>query len=661
MIKSIKTIIVLIIAVLISVLIVGSSFVSYNQSKNILEQSITDAAARGAEQNAKIITNWLLATRDELNTLSHTPSIKSMDWAQQFPVLEGTLKAHEDYEMMFIVDENGMGEFSTGGSSDLSDRPYVQEAMQTGEIAFSDPIVSRATGATVIAIAQPIFRDNSSKPIGLVAATVQLDYLQELVKNMKLNGHGYGWIISSDMTTIAHPVTEYLGNKDILEDGNEELRAIASRMANGEKGTAYYELNGVKKVLAFAPIETTNWSISMGAETNDVLAPLNIIKKSSLMVGFISILVGMIVAYFIARFIANPVVQTTGQAELIANGDLSKDVSEVFMQRKDEIGRMAQAFSTMTINLRGMIGNIIEISRQLKASSKELSASGEQVGETAEQVGSAIQNVASGAEEQSAQIEETTKNIEHMIGQIQLLNTSADTMGSSAKNVMDKIGAGNQVVEKSIKEINEVRNDTEEVASIIQSLGKASEEIGGIIGIINGIANQTNLLALNAAIEAARAGEAGRGFSVVADEIRELAEESTSSTEKISNLIKQIQQDVAGAVSKMDENINTVNSSVKSIEENGEVFNDINKVAQELMNMIDGVRENANELADNSNRIADVVRSVAAVSHEAAGNAEEVAASSEEQIAATEEIISGSMALAEVANQLAEQVEKFKL
>lgn len=661
MIKSIKTMTVLIIVVLITFLIAGSSWISYNQSKKILEQSIIDAANRGAEQNARIITNWLLATARELNALSETPAIKSMDWSKQLPVFEGTLKAHDDYEMMFVVDENGWGTFSTGGEGDLSDRPYVKRALQTGETAFSEPLVSRATGARVIAIAYPIFTGNNNKPVGLVAATVQLNYLQELVKEMKLNGYGYGWIISRDMTTIAHPEDNYLGNKDILTDGNEELRNIASRMASGETGIAYYELNGVEKVMAFAPIELTGWSIAMGAETDRVLAPLNIIKKSSFLLGLISILLGIIVAYFIARFIANPVVEVTGHAELIASGDLSRDVPEIFLQRKDEIGRLAGSFDRMTKNLREMIGSIAGIAKNLEASSKELSASGEQVGETAEQVGSAIQNVASGAEEQSAQIEETTKNIEHMTGQIQQLSSSADNMNGAAGNVMEQIKVGNHSVKKSIKEIDVVKTDTEEVAGIIRSLGKASEEIGGIIEIINGIASQTNLLALNAAIEAARAGEAGRGFSVVADEIRELAEESTSSTEKIANLIKQIQRDVAGAVSKMDENLNTVNSSVKSIEENGKVFNEINEVAGELMKMIGKVRENANELADNSNKVAEVVANISAVSQEAASNAEEVAASSEEQIAATEEIVAGARSLAEMADSLTSQIEKFKL
>lgn len=335
-----------------------------------------------------------------------------------------------------------------------------------------------------------------------------------------------------------------------------------------------------------------------------------------LLAGGLAILMGALVAVFLARSVSKPVAELARVANTAASGDLTADIA---LDAKDEVGQLAQAFKAMVVQMRKMVSEIAEKANLVAGSAQTLNS-------TSQQTSAAANETAATMGEISTTVEQVTSNIQEI--------------SAASEVATDHAGRGNKGIESVSGQMQIIANSSREASLVIDGLSKKSRDISQIVELITSIADQTNLLALNAAIEAARAGEQGRGFAVVAEEVRKLAEQSSSAAKEIKNLISAIQVESQRAVETMTAGGREVEAGTMVVREVGEAF-------QEIINSVQGLTSQIQE--------------VASATEQMSAGVQNVAASTEEQTAAMEEVSASAESLSSLAEELKSLVGNFKV
>lgn len=365
------------------------------------------------------------------------------------------------------------------------------------------------------------------------------------------------------------------------------------------------------------------------------------------------ILAGMIFGFILSRHIVNPIHRIT---EDMKNGNLKFAALDI---SNDEIGLLTQSFGTMVAKLQNMIFDIKESAEKVADASQHLTASSDQSALAATQVAAVINEVADGAQRQLEAVDHTRQTVDQMSEQIQEVTVKITNVANSSQQTETAAQAGLAHIETSVKQMQSINQTVKHSSLLVRKLGDRSMEIGQIIETISAIANQTNLLALNAAIEAARAGEQGRGFSVVAEEVRKLAEESQEAAKQIATLIGAIQTETTQAVSAMEAGNKEVQTGSEVVVSAGQSFTNIVQRVNEVSEQVQGISATMQRLADGGQNIVNSVSQVEVVTKTTVSQTQRVSASTQEQSAAMEEIASNSQGLAKMAEKLKDIVRGF--
>ena len=371
---------------------------------------------------------------------------------------------------------------------------------------------------------------------------------------------------------------------------------------------------------------------SAGESRDATSASVATLRATILIVGGVAIVFGVGVAFLIARSILGPINSIVTSLKDIAEGD-GDLTARVQVKSSDEVGELARYFNLFVTNIHKIISDVAQASGNVAAGSTQIAASAEQI--------------AAGLARQSTETDQVAAAVEEMASSVSEVAGKSTEAADAARRAGEDASAGGEVIRGTIDEMGGISTEVGQTRDAVAKLGEQSEQIGEIISVINDIADQTNLLALNAAIEAARAGEHGRGFAVVADEVRKLAERTQQATEEVSRSIRSIQDGTARAVQRIEASTGRVNRGVELSREAGSALEAIFSGSETVQSMVRSIAAAAEEQSAASNEIARSIERIRAVTGESSSGADQAAAAAAD--------------LSRSAEQLRGLVTRFKL
>ncbi|MFD1735087.1 methyl-accepting chemotaxis protein [Bacillus salitolerans] len=474
----------------------------------------------------------------------------------------------------------------------------------------------------------------------------------ELVKDLKSRTKDQKALASIE--SLEHTYLEYL---DVIK------QALQYKMLGDDKGyiqimnTSSKEVGAkfnqaIEEIIAFQAQD-------LESQSEEATESVDAVSFLLITILIIALLVGISIAVVLGIKISSPILQITSSMKQVASGDLS--IEDVKVKTKDEVQELGESFNQMVGNLRSVITQVIDSSSQVAASSEQLNASAQESNSATEQISYLIQENAEGIETQLAQFNGVQSSINEMSQGIEQITMNSESMLDTTEHSNQLTTSGAQSIQKVVGQMTKISQSVKETTDVIVTLGERSKEISDIVNLITNISEQTNLLALNAAIEAARAGEHGKGFAVVADEVRKLAEESKRSAAQITAMISIIQQDTNTAVLSMENGKLEVETGLSYTEEASSAFVQIEESIQDVTSKVEEVSSSIQQLNALSTEIVKIVDEVKGISEKSVAATQEVSAGTEENLATIEEVSNSAQSLSQLADELQQVVAKFKL
>ncbi|WP_042222393.1 methyl-accepting chemotaxis protein [Oceanobacillus manasiensis] len=431
--------------------------------------------------------------------------------------------------------------------------------------------------------------------------------------------------------------------------GDTSTAASLSSEANTLRSEIVYHLEDLRTVIN----EERDQAIT---ETKDLQSMTFIIQLAT-MAGVI--LIGGILVYFISRMVSRNLGRVIVISNQIAKGNLAVETMEY--KGKDEIGKLSTAINGMASHLRNVIQQVSSVSQTVSSHSEELTQSANEVKAGSEQVAVTMQELASGTETQANSASDLAEVMSSFTTKVRQANDKGSLVQQASNEVMGMTNEGSTLMEESTEQMVAIDRIVKEAVQKMQGLDAQSKEISKLVSVIKDIAEQTNLLALNAAIEAARAGEQGKGFAVVADEVRKLAEQVSVSVTDITSIVTGIQTESTSVARSLETGYEEVEKGTTQLKTTGETFQGIQLFVTEMTNSVKQISENLSEMAVSSEDMNRSIEEIAAISEESAAGVEQTSASSQQTSSSMEEVAGSSEQLARLAEELNELVRKFKL
>lgn len=680
-----KLIVMFIITGLIPMIIIG--FFSYRSAEDNIRQEVFKGQEVFLELTASQLNEYFDKRAGDGRVISQSKNIYeimdvldkhgygSEEWYDNFSTLDffvRTVAKTYDYQMVFLTDKTGKIVQATENSmvgSDLSYREYIKKSLK-GQQNWSKLIQSGITGQKVMVLSTPIKRlGGAGDVIGSLNFYITEDKISKIVHDSveKLGESSNSYLIGKNGTLITDTkIGEYAEGAALVKKiDTEGTRKVITAINEGsqdfrEKGL-YNDYLENPVLGAFGVIRMGDEPVGLVIEVDksEAFNRINIFSAALFSIIAIVGIAGIIVAYFIARYISQELNKGVKLALEFADGDLTNRLE---LDSKDEIGSLSKALNRAIGNTRELIKKAVESSDDLSTSGQQLAATAEEVSAQTQSVNATTQQIAAGMEESSASSEEITAAVEEVTNATRILAEKAEEGNTLSVRVEKRAIEMKDDAQKSSEMAKKTYQEKQK--NILEAIDKSKVvgEIGRMTSLISDIANQTNLLALNAAIEAARAGEQGKGFAVVAEEIRNLAVESTKAVVSIQKLTVQVQESVNDLSLNTEEVLDFIDNKVIKdydiLVQAGIQYMDDAKTINQLVSEF---ASNTQQILTSMEQVGSAIEGVSASIEQSATGSQDISANMEEVVTAIEDVSKIAEKQAEYAMELDDMVKKFKV